>query len=243
DAEGGGGARRCRPDRRRHLARERTVHLPRPGWHLAARADRGRCDAGGLPARPCARAGFLRRAPRPARRSRRGPQRGARGAGGAGPALAGRLPAGHAERGRPARARRLATAPAHARRAGQGALPALRRRGAEPAALGRLPGLPRLRRARRPAPARGVVRRNAARHGADRRSAGALRPLRLDRHLGQRPPRRRLRRGSAGPPRPHGRVEPGTFGGQRDVRRGAARAGDAAGAGVRGRAAARRRRL
>ena len=53
--------------------------------------------------------------------------------------LAGRVPAGHAERRRPARARRLAAAAAHARRARQGALPRLRRRRTEPAAPGLRP--------------------------------------------------------------------------------------------------------
>ncbi len=120
-------------------------------------------------------------------------QCGARGAGAARRRMAGRAAAGHPECRRSARARRVEAAAPHARRADQRLVPRLRRALRVGRADGRGRVVPGLRRGRAGAPRHRLVRRDALRDGADRGGAAALRPVRVDRHVGRGLSRRRLR--------------------------------------------------
>ncbi len=175
-----------------------------------------------------------------ARRARLGDGRAqcrARGAGAARRRMAGRAAAGHPECRRPARARRIEAAGPHARRADQRLVPGVRRAFRVGWADGRGRGLSVMPR-KRASPARHrVVRRNALRHGADRGRGPALRPVRVDRHVGRGLSRRRLRPDRALLRRADAGNEPGAQPGQHAVRRKPDREGGRSGAGVGGRGA------
>ncbi|KAK0335637.1 hypothetical protein LTR94_012066, partial [Friedmanniomyces endolithicus] len=177
-----------RPDRRRHIGRERRADVSRERRPVV-RAQGGRGgDAGGIFGEPRPGAGLLQSATAAAGG---GPaQCGACRASGAGRAVGRRLPAGDAERRRSARpgpcrdvARRRVRADPYARRTAEGALHPFGRGDG----LGRGHGGGRAfpaPSARADAAAHRLVRGDAAADGADRGGAGGLRPVRLHRHLG-----------------------------------------------------------
>ena len=189
------------PHRRRHLQGIRPRHLPLRRRDLGAGPPRGRGDARGVRARPGARPPVLQREAERACRSDGRAERGASGAGQAGARVAGRGAGRHPEHRRPSRPRRQPQPDPHARRVEQGPV-----RG-----LWGAPGMARRSRHRRHVPlvwprrrleaARGLVRRDAARHRPDLRRPGCLRAVHVGRHLGQRlpggglrPPRQELLR-------------------------------------------------
>ena len=120
--------------------------------------------------------------------------------------MAGRIAAGHAECRRSARARGLEAAAPHAWRADATA-GAWRATSASAGngPMGEEAACPRCAASGHGPPGHRLVRRDALRHGADRRGAAALRPVRVDRHVGRglsgcglRPDRAILRREDAG---------------------------------------------